>query len=72
MRRVRCVCVCGGDLILGRLAKGVGSPHTRRGYVWHIALSMQALTSTDPREIRDLIATCEVPPSAPYFMRDRQ
>lgn len=43
----------------GRLAKGVGSPHTRRGYVWHIGLTMQALTSTDPREILELIATCE-------------
>jgi hypothetical protein len=55
VRWCMCVCVC-----VGKFAKGVGSPHTKRGYVWHIALSMQALTSTDPREIRDLIATCEV------------
>ncbi len=50
----------------------MGSPHTRRGYVWHIGLTMQALTSTDPREILELIATCEVPPSALDFMRDRK
>ena len=51
-----CACACAS----GKFAKGVGSPHTKRGYVWHIGLTIQALTSTDPREIRDLIATCEV------------
>jgi hypothetical protein len=35
----------------GDLAKGVGSPHTPHGYVWHIGLTMQAMTSTDREEI---------------------
>ena len=35
----------------GRYASGIGSPHTPRGYVWPLALVMQALTSTDPAEI---------------------
>ena len=39
----------------GKFAKGVGSPHTPEGYVWHIALSMQALTSNDDDEIREII-----------------
>ncbi len=32
----------------GKEAAGVGSPHTPENYVWHIAVIMEALTSTDP------------------------
>lgn len=35
----------------GRLASGVGSPHTPENYVWHIAIIMQALTSTDAADV---------------------
>ena len=35
----------------GSEAKGIGSPHTPEGFVWHIALTMQALTSSDREEI---------------------
>ena len=35
----------------GSKAAGVGSPHTPAGYVWHIGIVMQALTSTDREEI---------------------
>ena len=35
----------------GKTAKGVGSPHTPAGYVWHIGIVMQALTSGDREEI---------------------
>lgn len=41
----------------GKYAKGIGSPHTPEGYIWHIALSMQALTSNDDDEIREIINT---------------
>jgi hypothetical protein len=36
----------------GKYASGVGSPHTPRGYVWPLALVVQALTSRDPAEIQ--------------------
>lgn len=36
----------------GRYAAGVGSPHTPHGYVWPLALCVQALTATDEDEIR--------------------
>lgn len=39
----------------GKFAKGIGSPHTPGGYVWHMALSMQALTSDNDEEIKELI-----------------
>lgn len=35
----------------GALAKGIGSPHTPEGYIWHISLCVQAMTSTDDAEI---------------------
>lgn len=35
----------------GQYAEGVGSPHTPDGYIWHIGIIMQALTSTNPEEI---------------------
>ena len=35
----------------GTWASGVGSPHTPAGYVWHIGIVMQALTSSDREEI---------------------
>jgi meiotically up-regulated gene 157 (Mug157) protein len=39
----------------GTYAKGVGSPHTPEGYVWHIGIIMQALTSTDRNEIMECL-----------------
>ena len=39
----------------GRYAKGVGSPHTPSGYIWHIALCIQALTATDDAEILSIL-----------------
>ena len=35
----------------GKYASGIGSPHTPHGYVWPLALVMEALTSTDQSEI---------------------
>lgn len=34
----------------GKYASGVGSAHTPRGYVWPLALIVEALTSVDPAE----------------------
>ncbi|MBD5461106.1 MAG: glycoside hydrolase family 125 protein [Lachnospiraceae bacterium] len=39
----------------GSLAKGVGSPHTPEGYVWHIGIVMQALTSGSREEILECL-----------------
>lgn len=35
----------------GKYASGIGSPHTPHGYVWPLALCVQALTATDDREV---------------------
>lgn len=39
----------------GKAAKGVGSPHTPKDYIWHVSLAMQGLTSTDDAEIDYLL-----------------
>ena len=38
----------------GKYAEGIGSPHTPHGYVWPLALCVQALTATDEKEIDQL------------------
>jgi uncharacterized protein len=38
----------------GKYAEGIGSPHTPHGYVWPLALCVQALTATDDKEIDQL------------------
>lgn len=39
----------------GTVAQGIGSPHTPPTYIWHIALSMQGLTSSDKEECKKLL-----------------
>ncbi len=39
----------------GALAEGTGSPHTPAGYIWPIALCVQAMTSADTGEIARIV-----------------
>jgi meiotically up-regulated gene 157 (Mug157) protein len=39
----------------GSAAEGIGSPHTPKGYVWHIALAMQGLTDDRVEEKERLL-----------------
>lgn len=41
----------------GSRAAGIGSPHTPPGYIWHIALAVQGLTSRSREEKLDLLRT---------------
>jgi hypothetical protein len=41
----------------GRAARGIGSPHTPKDYIWPISLCMQGLTSTDRHEKLALLET---------------
>lgn len=40
---------------VGTVAKGIGSPHTPKNYIWHISLTMQILTSNNQEEINQCI-----------------
>ncbi|MFC5530678.1 glycoside hydrolase family 125 protein [Cohnella yongneupensis] len=54
----------------GKVAKGIGSPHTPDGYVWHLALSMQGLTALDEAETESIIATMERTDADTGFMHE--
>jgi meiotically up-regulated gene 157 (Mug157) protein len=41
----------------GKFACGLGSPHTPHRNIWPIGLIMQAITSTDRKEVKELIQT---------------
>jgi len=54
----------------GKYAKGIGSPHTYRGHIWHIALIMQALTADSKEEILQMINMCEATDAGTDFMHE--
>lgn len=43
----------------GKAASGIGSEHTPRDYIWHIALAMQMMTSGDDEEIEKILGYFE-------------
>lgn len=54
----------------GTEACGIGSPHTPPEYIWHIALSMQGLTTNNTDEIKDLIKTLISTDAGTGFMHE--
>ena len=56
--------------IQGKSATGLGSSHTRRGYIWHLSLIAQALTSTDAQEIKTCIAAIKASNAGTGFMHE--
>ena len=54
----------------GALAKGVGSPHSPAGYIWPIALCVQAMTSTDDKEIASLLKNVLATTGGTGFMHE--
>ncbi len=54
----------------GSVAKGVGSPHTGLDKIWHIALTMQALTSIDENEIKECIDMLTTTHAGTFLMHE--
>lgn len=54
----------------GTAAKGIGSPHTPKNYIWHISLTMQILTSADAHEIEDCINMLATTHGGTNFMHE--
>ena len=54
----------------GTAAKGIGSPHTPQNYIWHISLSMQALTSTNEEEIQYCMDTIAATHAGTCYMHE--
>ncbi|MDF3057625.1 MAG: hypothetical protein K0R17_1840 [Rariglobus sp.] len=56
--------------VTGRAATGVGSPHTGPGTIWPMALTLQALTSTDDTEILRCLAQLKSTHAGTGFMHE--
>lgn len=54
----------------GKAAKGIGSPHTPKDYIWHVSLAMQGLTSTDDAEIEYLLDLFETTTAGTGLMHE--
>ncbi|MNS63274.1 hypothetical protein D3C72_963640 [compost metagenome] len=54
----------------GKAAKGIGSPHTPKEYIWHMALSMQGLTAITREEKLEMIALLEATDADTGFMHE--
>lgn len=54
----------------GNAARGIGSPHTPPGYIWHMALSMQGLTATTAEEKLEMIAMLEATDADTGYMHE--
>lgn len=54
----------------GKAAKGIGSPHTPPGYIWHMALSMQGLTATAAEEKMQMLEMLEATDADTGYMHE--
>ena len=54
----------------GKFARGVGSPHTQRGYVWPLALVMQGLTADDPKEVGEVLTELHASDTGDHLMHE--
>jgi len=54
----------------GKYARGIGSPHTPDGYIWPISLAMQALTSKDEAEVKELLQMLQRTDADTDFMHE--
>ena len=54
----------------GKYAKGVGSPHTPSGYIWHIALAIEGLTTDDMDKKLEIINMMKNTDANTLFMHE--
>lgn len=54
----------------GKYAKGIGSNHTARGYIWHIAMAIQGMTSDSEAEKEDLLEMFKTTTADTYMMHE--
>lgn len=54
----------------GKAGKGIGGPHVGMDYIWPMCLIMQAMTSTDDKEIADCLSTLMKTDAGTMFMHE--
>ncbi|MDU5535637.1 MAG: glycoside hydrolase family 125 protein, partial [Anaerococcus sp.] len=58
------------NYFMGKAADGIGSDHTPEDYIWHIALSMQMMTSSDEDEKNKILEYFENTHANTYLMHE--
>jgi len=54
----------------GKYANGIGSPHTPDHYIWHIALAIQGMTTTNETEQQEILAYFKNTDGGTHFMHE--
>ena len=54
----------------GKAGRGIGGPHVGPGWIWPIAITIQALTSTDDHEITDCLRQLKTTDAGTGFMHE--
>lgn len=54
----------------GKFGAGIGSQHTRKGYIWPIALAVQGLTSTSLDEKKEILSMLFNTTAGTYHMHE--
>ena len=54
----------------GKCASGLGSPHTPKGYIWHIGLLLQGLTARTKEEKREILSALRATHAGTFFMHE--
>ncbi|WP_318616421.1 glycoside hydrolase family 125 protein [Sporosarcina sp. YIM B06819] len=54
----------------GKYANGIGSPHTPDHYIWHIALAIQGMTTTDEAEKQQILTYFTTTDGGTNFMHE--
>lgn len=54
----------------GKIASGVGSPHTPKGYIWPLALAVQGLTAQDPKEVDAVLGELRASDTGDHLMHE--
>jgi uncharacterized protein len=54
----------------GKYAKGIGSPHTPDHYIWHIALAIQGMTTTDEAQKQKILSYFKNTDGGTNFMHE--
>eukprot|EP01114_Cavostelium_apophysatum_P016765 TRINITY_DN4833_c0_g1_i1.p1 TRINITY_DN4833_c0_g1~~TRINITY_DN4833_c0_g1_i1.p1 ORF type:complete len:643 (-),score=202.26 TRINITY_DN4833_c0_g1_i1:43-1971(-) len=54
----------------GSLARGIGSPHTSNGFIWPMAIIMQAMTTDDINEVEECLEMLENTDAGTNFMHE--
>ncbi len=54
----------------GKVAQGVGSPHTPAGYIWPLGLVIEGLTSTDPSEVSTVLTQLRASDTGDHLLHE--